>query len=231
MSEMILTLFDLDNPVVASTLCPCCNRLLPNTGFYLESASKRKYVGQLRKHCKECWNKTNGKSKKTHQKSAISLFKEIDEIEGSVLHRIKTDGIYFGKIKYVPSKKAFSLEKDHSYNLPAVYFLIEEQDDKMLIHKVGKASGDRGLNGRFSKYCSNNVNSTCKMIANIHKVMTSKLRGKVLSVYYLPIPETGKSVSTVYDIECEYDATRELERSLAKKARKENHPMTLAKHN
>lgn len=62
-SERHLTLpFDGSPKLVVTTKkCNCCGERLPLAHFYLESKSKRKYEGQVRNQCVECWDVYKGK--------------------------------------------------------------------------------------------------------------------------------------------------------------------------
>ena len=62
-SERHLTLpFDGSPRLVVTTKqCNYCMEHLPLAHFYLESKSKRKYEGQVRNQCVECWDENKGR--------------------------------------------------------------------------------------------------------------------------------------------------------------------------
>lgn len=192
--------------------CPCCNKHLAKSDFYFESPSKKKYPGQLRKFCKKCWNRNNGKDKAQ-----------------KVVDVIKSHGVYFGTMIYDSNKMGFNwTKKEHSYNKPAVYFMVEENRGKMLIHKVGMTNDKRGLNNRLSKYVSDNNKNLEASVKIIHNVMTNELNGKKIKIYYVPVPET--ETKNFYGLDCEYTLTRKIEFGFANKAIAEEHPMLLCRN-
>jgi hypothetical protein len=46
---------------VKMQICCTCKLKKPYAAFYVESKSKAKHKGQIRKQCIECWDKYNGK--------------------------------------------------------------------------------------------------------------------------------------------------------------------------
>lgn len=229
MAEMVVSVFDLDNPFEGFKFCKKCHSTLPYSEFYLESKNKRKFEGQRRNICKCCWNKTNGKLKKDLDKVSVSLFDDIETFDITVVNNLlKRHGVYYADVKYCADKKSFYVTKDHSYNGNAVYFMVEVNGEDFIVHKVGKADGDKGLNGRFYKYAgdSNERMESCKTTKKIHEIMTTKLQGKILKIYYLP--DLSPVTSHVYGREVTYGAARQLEKVLSRQCREQGHPMLLS---
>lgn len=50
-----------DEELVDTQICKTCSVNKPIYEFYLESSSKSKYYGQLRKQCIDCWRDLKGK--------------------------------------------------------------------------------------------------------------------------------------------------------------------------
>jgi hypothetical protein len=133
----------------------------------------------------------------------------------------------WGEIVPNPVKKTFKLSIKNDKR-QGVYFFIQFKnkiDDfsegNVLIQKVGKADGEKGLNGRLRQY-SNNT----KGIRQLFDVYINTLKNSPLFVYCMPIDTFETTVEGNFTVEV--SKAREAEKVYAFYARAQGHPLTLS---
>ena len=132
-----------------------------------------------------------------------------------------------GEMSYDSSRMGFDM-KQSEINNPGVYFFVESNN----ILKVGKADGERGIQGRLNDYRKKNLTKEGKPNSRtaelIHRKMQTVLQGKKIKVY---IYETPSKEENIKGFIIKSNSARAFELVLSRQAREEGHSMHLSGQN
>ena len=141
----------------------------------------------------------------------------------SVTKFIKDHAVFHSDMTYNCERKSFNLDSYQKTN-QGIYFILDKED----ILKIGKADGQKGLNGRVGNYRSKLVSKFDKNDSTVllwKREMTGSLSDRVLSMYLLPLEPEKK---LYLGVEVELSIARSLELELPKLAKEQGHSLKLS---
>lgn len=144
----------------------------------------------------------------------------------NVLEYVKERFEYLGKSKWDPDTVCFNDLPTCNTNSAGVYVIMYGNR----IHKVGKADGVKGLKQRIASYAKSKLSNITRanpdtFTVALHKKMTSELKGKTMSFYFM---ETPKGDELFAGLQVEKCIARSVEKELSMLARLQGHPMLLS---